>query len=66
MQVDMDVDSVDAYSAQVADFSGEVSRLMSDLQSAISRAEGSWQDESIDIARERAQTAAKNLSALIV
>lgn len=62
MEVDIDIEAVDSYAQQVDGFAQNVSALMGELQSAISRAEGSWHDESIETAKEQAEAAARHLS----
>lgn len=61
MDYDINIDAVDAYTSQVSAFQQKVDALMAELQAAISRAEGTWQDNSITIAKERADTARTNL-----
>ena len=65
MQVDIDIDAVDAYGQQVEAFTRQVGDLMGDLQSAISRAEASWQDASIEEAKEKAEAASRNLESAL-
>ncbi len=57
MQVWINVDAVEAYAQQVEVLSHRVSELMEELQSAISRAKESWQDESIVEAEAQAESA---------
>lgn len=61
MDIDIDIDAVDAYGQQVGDFARRVGELMGDLQTAIARAESSWQDESIEEAKRQAEAASRNL-----
>ena len=61
MQIDIDIDAVEAYGQQVEGFTRRVGELMGDLQTAISRAESSWQDESIEEAKQQAEAASRNL-----
>ena len=61
MDIDIDIDAVDSYAEQVEAFSRQVSELLADLLSAISRAEGSWQDESIEEAKQQADAASRDL-----
>jgi uncharacterized protein YukE len=61
MDVDINIDAVEAYASQVATFSQNVDALMAELQAAISRAESSWQDLSIDIAKQHAADARTDL-----
>ena len=65
MQVDIDIDAVDAYGQQVEAFTRQVGELMGDLQSAISRAESSWQDESIEEAKQQSEAASRNLQSAL-
>lgn len=61
MEVDINIDAVEAYASQVEAFSQNVDALMAELQAAISRAESSWQDLSIDIAKQHAADARTDL-----
>ena len=61
MDYDINIDAVDAYTSQVSAFQQKVDALMAELQAAIARAEGTWQDDSITIAKERADAARTNL-----
>ena len=57
------VSAVEDYERQVAGFTRHVEGLMDDLKRAVVRAGETWRDESMEVARERAEGASRRLLA---